>query len=114
MNINSRKRKLSLLSFFAVVISYISFWCIFYGIFFVVPEKFFANSSDKTSALYLFYVFILVPGLSFFIPYLVQKKIHVKLFLLYFFHTVVVLLCAALFFVYTILNAFSNGSFLGL
>ena len=81
-----------------IFLTYVLYWCIFYGSWFVMPSEWFNQNSDLSGIIFLIYLCILVPITSFFIPYLFKKTFEVNKVFLYILHIVVIIFSAALFF----------------
>ena len=85
-----------------IVLIYPIFWCIFYGSWFLLPDEFFLSknsvSSDYYGYLVAIFLFILVPILSFFIPYIIKKTFKINKVFLYIFHIITIVFSILLFF----------------
>lgn len=62
---------------------YIGWWLVFYGGIFLIPEHLVGESSDGLGALFLVFIFFIIPALSFFIPYKLSKIISINSKILY-------------------------------
>ena len=56
-----------------VFVSYIIFWCVFYGSWLVMPDSWFEDISKFEYWVFLVYIFIFVPYLSFKLASLFKK-----------------------------------------
>ena len=57
-----------------IVLTYVFYWCIFYGSTLLIPYS--SYNTDFDTILPFIYIFILVPIISFFIPFLIRKIIN--------------------------------------
>ena len=93
-----------------IVLVYIVFWLIFYGCWFLVPQRYFNSNNDLISFLFLFFVFILVPLLSFYIPHLIKKLFLINKIILYSIHVFLMIISLILFVGLSIISALSHFS----
>lgn len=71
---------------------YIFFWFTFYGSWFLMPSKWFNNNTDISGRLFLIFLFIIVPIISFFIPYFFRRIFKINKIFLYILHVFLILL----------------------
>ena len=83
------------------VLIYVLYWCIFYGSWFLLPDEFFLSknsiSSDFYGYLIAIFLFLFIPILSFFIPYLIKKTFKINKIFLYILHIVLIIFSILLF-----------------
>lgn len=100
-----------------VVLTYVVFWCVFYGSAFLMPDTWFSEASNYSPLYFLLfkiYVFLVVPLISFVIPKLIRKLFKINSIFLYSLHIFLLILCVVAFLFKLFLEAFSNwqiGSF---
>ena len=88
-----------------VVLVYPIFWCVFYGIWFLIPNGWFPQSKNFASFFGYFFKIVLllvVPILSFFIPYIITKIFKINKIFIYFLHIILIILSLILFFILSI------------
>jgi hypothetical protein len=90
------------------VLTYVIYWCVFYGSWLIMPKYWFDKNSDFSGILFLIYLFILVPIISFLIPKFFRKTFKINKIFLYIFHVFMILLSIALFLFLGIIIAFSH------
>lgn len=93
-----------------IVLLYGVFWLIFYGCWFLIPQRYFNSNNDLTYFLFLLYIFIIVPFLSFYIPPYILKTFEINKKLLYFIHIFLVIVFLILFLGLSIISALSHFS----
>ena len=95
-----------------IVLTYILYWCIFYGSWFLMPDEWFLEHNHRTHQffifLFIFFLFVLLPILSFFIPSFIKKTFKINKIFLYILHVFLIIISIALFLIFTIFSAFSN------
>lgn len=95
-----------------IILIYPIFWCIFYGSWFLLPDELFLerNSSSYQSLriFVLLLIFILIPILSFFIPYIIKKTFKINKVFLYILHIVLVIFSVGLFVILSLVSALHN------
>lgn len=89
-----------------VALIYIIYWWIFYGIWFLIPERFFDHNSNLSGLLFLIYLCVLVPIVSFFIPHFIKKVFSTRHF--YLLHILLIILGLVLFLALAAISAFSH------
>lgn len=89
-----------------ITLTYLIFWCIFYGSLSLVSEDAFVGYGDFISFLLVFYVFILVPVLSFLLISYFKKHILIKY--PYLLNIIFIILALILFFGIDLLKSMSH------
>src|ERR1035437_10698745 len=80
-----------------IILTYALFWFIFYGSWFLIPQEFFNNDNNLNVVLFLFYIFIIVPILSFYIPKFIKKLFLINKIILYSLHIFLIILSLSIF-----------------
>lgn len=62
---------------FFIIITYVIFWFLFYGILLLIPEDTFVGY-ENLSSLLLIYIFVFVPAISLFLISYVRKVVFIK------------------------------------
>ncbi|MCX6755313.1 MAG: hypothetical protein NT068_02110 [Candidatus Nomurabacteria bacterium] len=91
-----------------MLLTYVVYWCVFYGIFSILPNQHPNNNTDVGSSLFLIYLVIIVPILSFFIPHYFKKVFSINKVLLYSLHLFFILVSLYLFFIIAATSAVQN------
>lgn len=95
-----------------VVLIYVLYWCIFYGSWFLIPDKLFleheSNSYQVLQIFVLLLIFIFIPAISFFIPSIIRKTFKINKIFLYILHVILIILSIALFLIFMIFAALHN------
>ncbi len=94
----------------SVLFFYATFWCVFYGSAFFLPVSFFDNLSTLGNLLFILYFFVILPGISFFIPKYFKKVFSAGSWV-YFLHTVMIISSIVIFIYIGIFRAFSGSGF---
>jgi len=89
---------------------YVIFWFVFYGSWLFIPSRFFNRNNNLTGILFLLYIFIIIPFLSFYIPKFIKKMFQMNTKLLYVIHIFLLILSLAVFLIIGILSALSHFS----
>lgn len=92
-----------------IALVYVIYWCLFYGSWLLIPNQHPDNNTDFGSNLFIIYLLIIVPLISFFIPYYIKKVFTMNTVLLYCLHIILIILSAGIFLWIAILSAFSHG-----
>ena len=87
---------------------YIIYWLIFYGSWFSIPDRYFDHNTEVTGILFIIYIFIIVPSISFLIPPSVGKVFPIKNSIIYPLHIFLIILSIAIFLAIGITVAFSH------
>lgn len=81
-----------------IVLIYTLYWCVFYGVWFLIPYDFFYKRNIEINEIvFLGFFCVLIPVLSFFIPHLIKKTFSINKIFLYIMHVFLILLSIALF-----------------
>jgi len=91
-----------------IILVYIFYWSIFYGAWLIIPNQHPDNNTDFWSNVFLVYIFIIVPLISFYIPHFIKKLFNINNIFLYCLHIFLIILSAGLFFVIAAISALSN------
>lgn len=79
-----------------IIVTYVLFWCVFYGLIFFIPEHFFETYNIQ-GYVTLIYALVLIPLLSFFIPPFIKNTIVINKVILYILHIIFVIASIVLF-----------------
>ncbi len=93
-----------------IILTYVLYWCIFYGSWFLIPYDSFNKNTDISGILFLIYSFIIIPILSFFIPYFIKKILNINKIFLYILHIFLILLSVWFFIHVSLIIAFKHFS----
>ncbi len=100
-----------------ITITYVLYWLVFYGSWFIMPEEWFMeyghNNYLSKNNIILILLFFIIPLLSFFIPYFLKKIFAINKTFLYILHILLILLSVALFLILAAFSAISNFSSIG-
>jgi len=97
-----------------IVLIYMLYWCIFYGIWFLIPYNFFYERNIEINQwLFLSFFCLLIPIISFLIPHFIKKLFKINKTSLYILHIFLILLSIIIFFYIGIIIAFSHFHILG-
>ena len=81
--------------------TYILYWLIFYGSWFIMPERWFLEYDSEIykiqNNIIFVLLFVIIPILSFFIPHYISKKIQINKKLLYLLHIILIIFSLWLF-----------------
>lgn len=88
-----------------VVITYIIFWCVFYGSLFLIPDSFF-EIYNIPGFITIIYAILIVPFISFYL----NKFFQLKKNIFYIINTIFIILSLMLFFAFLIIGAINNYS----
>lgn len=91
-----------------ILVLYFLYWFIFYGSWVLMPNEWFEKNTDLSGILFLIYIFLIVPSISFFIPPFIKKIFSINKIVLYLIHIFFVLLSIAIFLFIAIISAVSN------
>ena len=89
-----------------IFLIYALYWCVFYGLPFLIPDSFFEEY--RIGFIMFVFFFILVPYLSFIFRNFVNKKFNLNISILT--HLFLLLLSVCIFLYFTITSALSNFS----
>lgn len=95
-----------------ITLHYALYWWIFYGIWFIIPYETFNALIVKYSKLAPYYLFGVVPLISFLIPYNIRRFIKINPWLIYILHVILIALALFLFFLFSILIIYKNYIFI--
>jgi len=90
-----------------IVLVYAVFWCVFYGLLFLIPDEFF-EFYNIPGFVVLIYALFIIPLLSFFLPRFIKRVFYVKNSFLYIIHIIFILVSLFLFFFLLITEALKN------
>ncbi len=94
-----------------ITVTYIFYWLVFYGSWFLIPYDFFDQRGIEVNPLlFISIYFLLIPIISFLIPHYLNKKIKIKKMLLYSLHLVLIIFSVLLFIHFGLTTAFKNWS----
>jgi len=93
-----------------IFLTYFLYWCVFYGSWFLIPQTFFYRNNNLSGLLFILYIFIIVPIISFFIPKLLRKIFKINNIFLYSLHLFLIILSVVVFMGIGILIALSHFS----
>ncbi len=94
-----------------IISIYIIYWFVFYGSWFLIPYDFFYDRGVEINQILFISIYaLLIPILSFFIPYYILKKIQINKKLLYSVHIILIILSVLLFFHIGLTIAFKHFS----
>ncbi len=95
-----------------IILIYPIYWCVFYGLFLIIPREWFLVRENSTSNFLgyslAFLLFVLVPILSFYIPYVIKKTFKINKVFLYILHVVLVIISILLFMGIGLVMALNN------
>ena len=92
-----------------IILTYILYWCVFYGSWFLIPYDFFYfHGIEISQIVFILFYLVVIPGISFFIPYLIKKTFQINKIFLYTLHICIILLSLWLFVHIGLLDAFKH------
>ncbi|MES2023405.1 MAG: hypothetical protein V4439_01855 [Patescibacteria group bacterium] len=91
-----------------IILIYAVYWCVFYGVWFLIPPDNFDKNTDISGILFLILNLAVVPIISFFIPYFIKKLFTINKVVLYVLHSFLLLISVALFIFLAIISALSH------
>ena len=89
-----------------IVLIYILYWCIFYGSTLLIPNS--NSNTDINAVLPFLYIFIIVPIISFLVPFIILKTIKISKIFLYILHVLLIIFFAVSFFMIVVFFALHN------
>ena len=92
-----------------IILIYSIFWCIFYGLLFLIPDIFF-EINNIPGYFTLIYALLIVPFISFFLIRFFKKYFYLKNSTLYIIHILYIILSIILFFIFLVIGALKNYS----
>ncbi len=87
---------------------YVLYWLVFYGSWFLIPSSYFDRNSDLSGLMFIIYIIIFVPLISFSIPYVIRKVFSINAIFTYVLHLILIILSVYLFIKIGLSIAFSN------
>ena len=96
-----------------IILVYVFYWFLFYGFWFIIPPEYFDHNTDISGILFLAFNFIIIPVISFFIPYFLIRLFTIDKTFLYVLHVFLVLLSLGIFSTLAVISAFSNFTSIG-
>jgi|GEM_PF-1522454 len=94
-----------------ITLFYFVYWFLFYGVWVFLPRGWFLEKiveSGDLGYVLAFFLFILLPILSFIIPFIIKKTFRINKAFLYSLHVFLILLSIYIFIVLGVMRAFSN------
>lgn len=85
---------------------YVLYWLLFYGSFSLIPENYFISSGNFITLFLFFYVFILIPSVSFILANLIKKNFFIKN--IYWINIIFIILSLVIFFYIDFLKSIPN------
>ena len=67
-----------------VILTYVVFWCVFYGSWLVIPYDSTVESNDDFIYIFLVYLFFIIPSASLFVVRFLRKTTFIKKLLIYY------------------------------
>ncbi len=89
-----------------IILVYILYWCIFYGSTLLIDNS--NTNTDFNTILPFLYIFIIVPIISFLVPFLILKIFKINKFFLYILHVILITCMAISFFILVVFLALHN------
>jgi hypothetical protein len=65
-----------------VVLIYALYWCVFYGSWLLIPDQHPDNNTEIGGILFLVYLFVITPLISFLIPHYIKKLFQINKYFL--------------------------------
>lgn len=91
-----------------IIVIYTLFWCVFYGLWFLIPREYFNKNTNESGIVFLLLNIVIIPAISFFIPYYIKKLFQINKVFLYILHVFFILLSLVLFFGLGLIIAFQH------
>lgn len=94
-----------------MMLSYLSFWWIFYGVWFLIPYRSFNYIVLNFSKIAPYYLFGLIPVLSLILPYHIRKYIKIHPVWMYILHIIIITSSLFFFFLFAVMTIYKNYTF---
>lgn len=91
-----------------IVVVYLLFWLVFYGLVIVLPEKWTLYIAEEMSVLISVYIFGIVPLVSFFIPVYILRHMRAKPWIMYITHILILIVFIVAYFVISLLRIYTS------
>ncbi|MFN4181276.1 MAG: hypothetical protein ACK4FA_01080 [Candidatus Paceibacteria bacterium] len=94
--------------FFWILGIYVLFWCIFYGSYILLPDKYSLYVAKQAGVFMSIYIFVLVPLISFLIPRYVVRHTKIKPWFMYSVHVFMIFLLVLAFFTLSLWQVYNS------